>query len=658
MLTGIEVQERSDVLEGQSTGAAGPYERIAGRAHFAVDPKLETNRIISDIDLAPRNEDGHVEFSADLCMLKPRDSARGNGTALFEVPVRGLRVLPWMFNRAELSPDPRSTAHFGDNFLFKQGFTIVWLGWQFDVARRPDLLRLYTPVASQGGRPIHGLVRSEFVCSRKVLSFSLGDLGQIPYTVSDPDDPSLKLTVRDGGNGPRSAIPRDRWQFARDEDGRPVRDLGSVFMADGFEPGRIYELVYTAQDPALVGLGPAAVRDLVSFLKFGGSRDGITLLGDQHRHLKRAILYGASQAGRFVRSFLYDGFNRDEKGRSVFDGAWSHLAGAARGSFNHRFAQPSRGADPDINFFYPTFLFPFTASGQTDSKTGTTEGLLTRSAGTGLKVFFTNTSYEYWAFNASLIHTTLDGSRDIAPLADTRIYLFAGSQHVPAPFPPQAPNTLHSHNPNDFHWNLRALLVALNRWITDGTPPPPSQYPQISRKTLVPLSALNLPKLPDVQPPRYVYQARRLNFGPDFRKARIITIEPPETGEFFPSLVPQVDPDGNETSGIRMPEVEAPLATYAGWNLRHPSTGAAGTLAQNIGSIFPFARTKQERESTGDPRQSIEERYPSREDYLNRIGAAARQLAAGGYLLGEDVEKLVEQARARWAWFTRHVSSQ
>ena len=357
-LVRIEVAERSDVLDGRSFGSAGPYERITGKAWFAVDPKLEANQIITDIDRAPRNEDGKVEFSADIYVLRPRDSHNANGAVLFEVSNRGRKGMLSMFNRAAGSNDPQTAAQFGDCFLLDQGYTLVWLGWQFDVPRDPQMLRLYTPVV----KGITGVVRSEILVDKKVTSYSLGDRDQmIAYPVANPDDPKMTLTVRDGRMGVRQAIPRAQWH---------IEDRTRVVLPAGFEPGRVYEVVYTSADPAVVGLGPAAVRDLLSFLKYGGAE--FTLFADQHRYLKRVYGYGASQSGRFLRTFLYYGFNADEKGRKVFDGVMAHIAGAGRGSFNLRFAQPSRDAHPYMNMFYPTDIFPFTDLDETDPKSGLT----------------------------------------------------------------------------------------------------------------------------------------------------------------------------------------------------------------------------------------------------------------------------------------------
>jgi hypothetical protein len=392
------------------------------------------------------------------------------------------------------------------------------------------------------------------------------------------------------------------------------------------------------------------VRDFISFLKYGVPGGGTLQLGDQRRHIRRAIGFGSSQSGRFLRTFLYYGFNQDEQNRRVFDGVWSHVAGGGRGSFNHRFAQPSRDAHPFLNCFYPTDIFPFTDLEQADPETDLREGILSRAekAGVTPKIFYTNSSYEYWGRAASLIHSTVDGERD-APLAkDTRIYLFAGTQHGPGRFPPGRNRTRNLANPNNFRWPMRALLVALNRWVGDGVEPPASQFPTIAGDEFVPLSEVSFPKIAGMEFPRRLHKAYRVDYGPEFRTKGIVTIEPPKVGRAFPMLVPQVDADGNETSGIRLPEVQVPLATYTGWNLRDPKIGAQDELSNMIGSYIPFAQTKAERKKKGDPRRSIEERYKSRKDYLEKVEAAARRLVQDGYLLRRDVRKVVERSSAQW----------
>jgi hypothetical protein len=638
-LVRIEVAERSDVLDGKAFGAAGPYERIAGRAWFAVDPNLPANRIIADIALAPRNEKGLVEFSSDIYVLKPRDPRQGNGAVLYEVSNRGGKGMLSMFNRASGSPDPRTAAHFGDGFLMQQGYLLVWLGWQFDVPREAGRMRLYTPQV----KGVTGLVRSEIVVNSKTTTESLADRNHVPYPVLNPQDPKLTLTVRDRADGPRRTVPRAEWR---------IEERSRIVMPAGFEPGRIYELVYTSSDPALVGLGPAAVRDLMSFLKYGGN--DVTVLGDHRRYIKRAYGFGVSQSGRFLRTFLYYGFNRDEKERKVFDGVLAHVAGAGRGSFNHRFAQPSRDGHPFFNIFYPTDIFPFSDLEQTDPETGLADGILSHNtpAAAVPKIFYTNSSYEYYGRAASLIHTSLDGKRDAPIPPTTRIYLFAGGQHGPAAFPPRRGAARNLPNPNPFTWPMRALLVAMERWVKDGTEPPASQYPRVGGDSLVPLQAVQFPEIPGVDFPTRIQKAWPADYGPEFRKSGIVSIEPPKLGSAFPTLVPQVDRDGNETSGVRMPGVAVPLATMTGWNLRSAEIGAPEELFSMAGSYLPFPRTRAEREKGADPRLSVEERYAGRGEYLERVGAAARTLADRGYLLDRDVEKILDYASAEWAFVT------
>ena len=636
----IEVSERSDVLDGKAFGAAGPYERIVGKAYFAVDPNLPANKIITDLAKAPRNEDGLVEFSSDIYVLKPRDPKHGNGAVLFEVSNRGGKAMLAFFDHGRGAADPRTEKEFGDGFLLEQGYTLVWLGWEFDVPPSPGALRLYAPVA----KGITGLVRSEFVLDQKATRQSLGDRDQLAYAVLNPDDPGLTLTMRDHSDSPRQVVPRAAWH---------IEGGTHIVMPAGFEIAKIYELVYTAKDPSIVGLGPAAVRDLMSFFKYGIDSD--TILGDHHDFIKRAYGMGVSQSGRFLRTFLYYGFNQDEKGRRVFDGLMPHVAGAGRGSFNHRFAQPSRDGHAFLNTVYPTDIFPFTDIAQMDPETGITDGLLSHATppGAAPKIFYTNTSYEYYGRSASLIHTTIDGAHDEPIPPTTRIYFLTGYQHGPGPFPPVRGNTQNLPNPNDYRWTLRALLVAMDAWVKDGKEPPPSRYPKIAEGQLAGLDAVRFPRIPGVQFPARIQRAWRVDYGEEFRTAGTVTIEPPKVGKPFPILLPQVDADGNETAGIRMPATLVPLATYTGWNLRAPEIGASDELYSMVGSFIPFARTKADRDKAGDPRLSIEERYAGKREYLDKVEGAARELVKEAYLLERDVPRVMERASAEWDYVMR-----
>ncbi len=622
-VTNVQIIERTDVLDGAAFATTGAYERILAKATFAVDPKLAPNRIIADIDLAPRNAEGKVEFSADLYILRPRDPAKGNGTALVEISNRGGKGLLGMFDLAAGSTDPKTPAEFGDNFLLEQGYTLVWIGWEFDVPPSAKLLHLYAPIATNNGQPIYGLVRSEWEGDKLVSTIPLGDRNQIGYPVADASDAENRILVRDSVNGERRLIARDKWKFA---------DATHVTMDAGFEPGKIYEVIYRAKDPVLVGMGPAAVRDLASFLKYGGVE---TPLGDPTRFVKRTLAFGVSQSGRFLRTFLYDGFNEDEKNRRAFDGVWAHVGGAGRGSFNARFAQPSRDGHPFLNVAYPVDMPPFTDN----------DGLLAKAtqSKTVPKIFYSNGSYEYWGRAASLIHTTPDGRQDAPPAKDTRIYFFAGSQHGAGSVPPRQVEAQNLSDTNDYRTSMRALLVAMQAWLKDGKEPPSSQYPLIAKDQLVTIGAFAFPRLPELTIPKRKREAYRLDFS----------VEPPKAGPAFPTLLPQVNLDGNETSGIRMPEIQVPLASYTGWNLRSKSIGAPDELYSMVGSWIPFPVNQTGRESRKDPRLSIEERYKSKRDYLERITSAAQKLVGEGFLLDRDVPKLRDRAAKEWDYVLR-----
>jgi hypothetical protein len=418
-------------------------------------------------------------------------------------------------------------------------------------------------------------------------------------------------------------------------------------MASGFEPHRIYEVVYTSEDPVLVGLGPAAVRDFFSYAKSGGP-------GSPVAGIRRAFAFGVSQSGRFLRTYLYYGFNQDENGKPVFDGVMPHVAGGGRGSFNHRYAQPSRDGHPYLNFFYQSDIFPFTDEEQTDPDTGWVDGLLVSAtkSKTAPRIFYTNSSYEYWGRAASLIHTSADGRTDAKIPDNVRIYEFSGGQHGPSGFPPQRGAGRQFSSPNDYRWSMRALLVAMERWVSEGETPPPSAYPRVGNDTLVPPEVVRFPKIPGIEFPKRWHLAYRTDYGPEWKKG-IVANEPPKmAGKAYPILVSQVDTDGNETGGLKMPEVAVPLATYTGWNQFNGKSGPADELTGGQGSFIPFPRTKAEREKKGDPRRSIEERYRDRDQYLGMFSSAAAKLVDQGYLLPGDLPPLLKEAGARWDWAT------
>jgi alpha/beta hydrolase family protein len=626
---------RRVVVSARNNVLGGAYERLAGTIELELDPRHPANASIVDLDRAPRNARGRVEASADFMVLRPRRTPARGSTALLEVSNRGGKALLPYFNRAPWSLDPTADADFGDGLLMRLHLTVVWVGWQFDVPRQPGLLRLRAPVA---GGSIDGLVRSDWTIDRATTTLSLAHRDHIAYPVADPQHPDNVLTVRSARLGPRAVVPRERWRFAD--------DLAHIHLADGFQPGRIYELVYRARDPVVVGIGLAAVRDVVSWARYDARSEF---------PVTAAIGAGISQSGRFLRHFLYQGFNTDEAGRKVFDGMLVHTAGAGRGSFNHRFAQPSRDAHRFSAFFYPTDIFPFTGRTQTDPETGIADGLLARSAERPEhrpKIFFTNTGYEYWGRAASLLHTSVDGRTDVAPLPNERIYHLAGGQHFIGAFPPPASERAgqaYRGNPLDFLVTARALLVRLVEWVVDDRTPPPSAYPTLAAGTLVPVGGLKFPRMPDVTPPTVIHEAYRVDYGPQWR-AGIVTREPPDIGAPFPAFVSQVDAAGNEVAGLHGVELLAPLATYAPWQLRGGAGPDAGELVDFLGTYVPFPRTEAERQRWGDSRPSIARRYPDKRAYLEAAARAAESLAVAGLLLREDVPRVRQRAERHWDW--------
>ena len=640
----VEIASRGDILNGRRFGDAGAYERITGRVYFSLAVANPHNRRIVDLDNAVNLENGEVEFCSDFMAIRPKDPQKGNGSLLLEVPNRGRSRIIGLLDGGDwnLANDA------GDAWLLRNGYTVAALGWQWDAAGQ-DALRFFAPIAKEHGRTITGLLRGDLMPSKVMEEIPLGHLilgtiGGTEYPVAAPDDPRNVLTVRDSRDAKRTAIPRSEWQFAHAVDGKLAPSNRHIHLNGGFQPGKIYEYVYVAADPVIAGGGFAAVRDFASYAKHG--RDAITPAA-------RVYGEGISQNGRFLRDFLYQGFNADEEGKMALDGVLAHVAGAGRGSFNYRFAQPSRDAQPTSSVFFPTDVFPFTDQPETDPVTGDQGGLLDRAFADKVAplIFLSNTTYEYWGRAASLIHITADGKRDAPISPSVRVYHFAGLQHFSVPFPPakgegdllgQAPQ---SPLPIRYFW--RAMLANMDAWIRSNTAPPESSYPKIADGTLVPLQKYAFPAIPNVNKPYEANEAFRLDFGPNWREG-ILSVQPPKVGKPFPVLVPQVDADGNERDGVRLPELTVALATYAGWNLRDPSIGAPDQRVSFEASYLPFPKTAAEREKTGDPRKSIAERYASREHYLSRYHRAVDELVKQRWILEEDRQALILRGQQQW----------
>jgi hypothetical protein len=638
----LRIDRREPVLAGRPFGAAGPYEKLAGKVEFAIDPGLAANAIVVDLPLAPRNDRGQVEFSADFYLLKPVDPGKGNGGLFYEVGNRGGKSMLVTFQKASGSSDPTTAGEFGDGWLMEQGFSLLWMGWQWDVPN--GRMRMDMPVPTENGRPITGLVRGNFIPDVRVDTQSLADRGHQGYPVLDAESAENVMTVRANRTDPPQVVPHDKWRFVG----------GWIVRLDGgFEPGKIYDVVYRARDPRVVGLGLAGTRDIVSFFKYEKGA------GNPMPTIRYALGWGGSQSGRFLRHFLYQGFNGDARGRKVFDGVIDERGGAGRGSFNHRFAQASRDALEHFNILFPVDMFPFADGPQTDPVTGDRDGLLARAdkSGTAPKLFHILTNSEYFNRAGSLVHTDVTGERDIELPSNTRIYMMASAPHGPGPFPPASNKSgtlvgLAALNPLDYRPVVRSLFAAMDQWVTKNVSPPPSRFPRIADGTLVPRERGGWPAIPGFQFPPPQLITYRLDFGPNWPRG-LVENEPPKIGRPFVVRVPAVDADGNDRGGIRVPDLAVPLATHFGWNYRDASVGAPEHLAGEVGSYIPFARTRAERLKRGDPRLSIEERYATKDAYLRKVTAAANDLVAQGYLLARDLPDVMKRASAHWDWATR-----
>ena len=647
-VTKIEVKSRVPFAQGREFGDVGSYEQLDGTVHFAVDPEHPANETVADLKLAPTDQHGQVTFSSDFRILRPTNPGQGNRRLLLDVLNRGKALALRNINSApEVAPDAPPDP--GNGFLMREGYTVVWCGWQHDVPDAPGLLRINAPEARENGERISGTIVVTVQPHLPGQVQFLSDKLHRPYASNHLEDWNAVMTVQDHEDAPEQVIPRREWAFARLEDGRKVPDASHVYLESGFVPGKVYQVIYSTTGAPVVGLGHLATRDIAAFLRNGDAASGNPCAGE----IDKAYAFGVSQSGRFLRQFLYMAVNFDQDGDTVFDGFIPHVAGAKRGEFNQRFGQPSSQASRSTNS-----LFPFSDTDQTDGETGLTDGLLTRLAAKGPlpKIMYVNTSSEYWAGHCALMHVDLEGKRDLELPDAVRVYLLSGTQHGLGSLPltdndADGYRTQQLVNCLDYRPLLRAALTNLDKWVTSGGLPPSSRYPRLDDGTAVtPETALaTIGNIPSVNSPAHLRRFTRLDFGPD---EGVPTKIPAEVGSPYPVLVPAVDRNGNELAGITLPYISVPLATYTGWNLRHPDIGGAdqvmstggasgGTLR---GSTIPFPAIAGARSSAGDPRQSVEELYSSRDGYLGQVSQAAQSLADEGYMLAEDLPTVLEQA--------------
>jgi hypothetical protein len=633
----FEIRNRRPYFDGQEFGDTGAYERIDGVLQFSVDPLNPANEMIVDLDRAQRDAEGRVRYWSDFCILQPLDLSRSNRRVLLELPNRGRKVTPRQFSRAPAEVPPTERILPGDGFLYRHGFIHAFIGWQWDVIRSDALMGMEPPIALENGQPIRG---GTIVRFQPVLPHSthlLADRVHKPYPAADIDDPNARLTVRDYDGAPSRDIPRDQWRFAKEEGGEIMPSDSHIYHAPGFEPGLIYELYYETAHSPVVGTSLLAVRDAASFLRYGAADDN-TVAG----HVEHVYGWGVSQTGRMLRHFLFLGLNLDEEGRMALSGVNPHVGGGRRGEFNHRYGQPSVQSTPGMGF-----LPPFDDA-----------SLLARQRTLGgvPKVVQTNSSAEYYRGDAGMMHISTDGARDLAPDPDIRDYLFASTQHGPGVVP------LTRYNPNDggygrYDFNtvdytsvLRAALINLDRWVSEGIEPPPSMHPRLADGTATTRDQVfeAFTRIPGTFRPdaSKCFALWRIDAGEQAGEG--IPRFPMVLGDPYPDIVSTLDEDFNEVAGIRLPDLTVPIGTHAGWNPRDPETGAPEQIMSMQGSTLFFPRTRADREASGDPRRSIEERYADRDDYLTKVRAAAQQLARDGYLLEEDIDIVVSDNAARW----------
>ena len=680
-ITHIEITKAEPAFGGHSFGDAGPYEHLIGQVAGELDPADPANSGIQDIDLAPRNARGMVEYVTNIELLKPADMARGNRILFFEVNNRGNKLAPGFFNLdvAGGVAEKNALSSAGDGWLMRAGYTIAWFGWEMDV--RPGMSRIGMPAIvahNRDGSPITGLVRSEIITpvpatsvpislSQQIQNYPIDSYDSYPTASTDNSAPFADeflptLTVRAREQDPREPIPNSAWSFGSCEQGGALTpDEKHLCYRGGFKPGRLYELTYRAKDPTVGGLGFAAARDLGSFLR-NSDKDDAGTANPVYRPDNLAVIEGSSQSGRMIRSLLALGFNRDEVGRRVFDGAFPHIGGGLM-PLNIRFGQPVRAWGEQTDHLYPAYDFPFAYGRETDPLTQRTGGLFDRCGATDTcpKLFHVATALEMWEGRQSLGLTDALGRTDAADPPNVRTYIMASTQHSAAPLPlaarPPFGNCQQQPNPNPQIWTMRALLTAFTRWVRDGVEPPPSARPSIAGGTLVPPDRVRFPEIPAnlygevdrpaVSPLRIYDTLHVLDFGPLYHpedSSGIITREPPQVSAgSYGILEMQVDADGNDLGGIRSVFLQTPIGTYTGWNLNRKDRFENG-MCNLQGSFIPFAATKAERIATGDPRLSIAERYPTKDVYLAAFKKAANDLVRQRFLLPDDADSLVKTA--------------
>jgi Alpha/beta hydrolase domain len=656
-ITRIQVITReSPTFGGYSWPGIGQYEKIAGKAFGEVDPADPKNSLIVDIQLAPRNARGNVEYAFDFYILKPLDLTRGAHKVMYEPPNRGRKTWAALGRISSGGNDPGSITdakELADSFLMPRGYTMVWSGWDVSAGTNPAgfVSTITVPVAKHSdGSAVTGPAYEYIV--------NAGASYALSYPASTLDQRKATLTHRVRLNDSPQVIPATGWTYNAGGTAISLLPSGTRFIAND-----IYEFSYIAKDPTVNGLGFAAIRDWNAFLRYE-TKDAAGTANPMAGDIQRIYTETSSQPGRMLNDFVNLGFNQAENGKKVFDGMMQWIAAGDGINLNYRFSQPNRTERNRQDHLYVEAVFPFANVTTTDPLTGKTASrydkcMATSTCPLAVEIYSAN---EYWVKAASLLHTDPTGTTDLPDSPFARNYLIASHQHGAGGAITKGV-CQQFRNPLDSSPVQRALFVALDEWSTKGTPPPPSEVPRLSDGTLVPplpQSGLGFPPIPGV-----VYNGLKTtrylaNYGPNFYATGIATINPPvftapyqdnpANGPIYPSFVPRTDADGNDV-GIRLPDVTVPLATYTGWALRAGS--AAGDGCEGAGQYIPFARTKAERVANGDPRLSIEERYSGLPAYSDAVKRAIEEMVARRLMLREDtratLDRLLRAAQATGA---------
>ena len=636
----------SPTFEGRTFGSVGPYEKLRGKAYGEVDPTDPHNAVIIDIELAPRNANGKVDYSMDIFILKPVDLRRGNHKVFLDMNNRG-NMLVLRLNDVAPTNNPTTAADAGSGFIMNLGYSVVANGWDFSARSEDAGLTISLPIAkSPDGSSITGL-SYEYINFNNAKSVRY----RLAYPTATLEKSEATLTVRARLGDRPTTIPATAWEYV---DEKTIRLLPA---GTPFKQSHVYEFTYTARDPVVAALGLAATRDFVSFLRHA-ARDDVGTPNPLAGDVQQTFSFSISQSSRALNDYQTLGFNEDEHSRRVIDGMLKWTGGGSGAQINYRFAQTGRTERNRQNHLYPEGVFPFAHQTLTDHLSGRTGGRSARCtvSSTCAKTFEANSSNEYWVKASSLLHSDTRG-KDLEDPESVRYYLISGLSHSVGS---AASMEICQQflNPTNPYPALRALFIGLDQWVTQGTEPPTSRVPRQADNSAVtavprpgyqigsvPQEALGWPTIPAVAYTGLITTRYHLDFGPTFYEQGIVSNYPPslERRPAYPIFVSSVDQDGNELAGIRLPPVEAPVATTTGWALRREGYGL-NDGCEGAGQNIPFSKTQAERLATGDPRISLEERYGTHDGYVQAVANAARQLMKQHLLLEEDVQRYIDEA--------------